>query len=236
MAWRKWESEKRNRIEEQKRGWHYFFRYIAPPIVSLFLAWAMLLYMIDLIPSRRLFYALIIPLLLCFIQIAIILYGWWKNHKKRNDEPLVKLGSLFLSLFALLGFTVGIHDSRYEEIIVNQFGVFTTATIVDTYVTYGRRQATTHHVILQYVAENRIYETTRTISGDRLYPPKKGDPMTIRYWPDKPQRTAWNDVEQTRDNLGIIITHQFVIFALMSLGIQQMRQTQTDLDSQNSFR
>ncbi len=235
MAWRKWESEKRNRLEEQKRRWHYFFRYIAPPIVALFLAWAILLYMIDQIPSRRLFYALIIPLLLCFIQIVLILYSWWKNHKKQSDEPLVKLGSLFLSLFVLLGFTVGIHDSRYEEIIVNQFGISTTATIVDIYVTHSRRH-TIHHVALQYIGEERTYQTTRTISDTMFYRLERGDPMAIRYWPDNPQYTAWNDVSQSRVNLGVIVTSQFILLALMGLGTRQMRQTQTELDSQNSFR
>jgi hypothetical protein len=220
MAWRKWEGEKRNRLEEQKQRWHYFF-----------LAWAILLYMIDLFPSRRLFYALIIPLLLYFAQMAIIVYSWWKSPKNRSVEHrIAKLGSLFLSFLFVLGFTVGIHHSRYEEIIVNQFGVSTTATIVDIYVTHGRRHSIPH-VTLQYVGEDRTYQTTRTISNTLFYRLERGDPMAIRYWPDNPQYTAWNDVSQSRVNLGAIVTSQFILLALMGLGTRQMRQTQKALDS-----
>lgn len=234
MTWRKWETEQRNRIKEQKRRWHYFFRYIAPPIVSLIIVWAASLYVIDLIPSRRLFYALIISLFLYFIQLTIIVYIWWQGHKNGIIQlPIVK-GSIgppflfFLSAFVFM--VIFFHYSHYEEIIVNQFGVATTATVVDTYVTRSRRH-TIYHVELQYVGKDRTYQTTRTISDDMFYRLERGDSMAIRYWPDKPQSIAWNDVSQTRVNLGAIVTNQFILLALMGLGLRQIRQAQSVLDT-----
>lgn len=230
MTWRKWETEKRNRIKEQKRRWHYFFRYIAPPIVALFLAWAILLYMIDQIPSRRMVYVLIMPLCLYLSHLLIISYIWWQGQKDIRVQLVIAKGNFvpfFLFAFVLM---CSFHSTRYEEIIINQFGTPATGRVVDLYTTSSKGR-TGWHVTLQFAVGDRIYQVTRTTSRNMFYRLEREESMAIRYWPDNPQRTAWDDISQTRVNLGTIVTTQFILLALMGLAIRQVKQTQRELSS-----